>query len=184
MVEGVRDARTVETDLVEQPPVESQGEGAARRSGQGRVPGGAIRSTARGMGDREPTGVSTQDAADAVDATPTEKELTERPERPDQRPDEQPLPEAGDGVSDGDTVGQRRQSPASVSEGRDPGRRGRTDTREPDGTDAVVDSNSDRLNPSQASEGTYTPIPESHIEGTPLVMPSMLAALLIAPVGD
>ena len=139
MVEGVKDVRTRQTDLVEQPPVESQGERTAESGGQRRVPGGTIRPAARGVGGGDTPRLPAQDADNAVNATPAEREPTGRSDRPDQRPDEQPLPETSDGVSDGDTVGRVGRSTAGVSEGGDTQRRGGTDIGEPDRADAVVD---------------------------------------------
>ena len=133
LLEGVRDARAVERNLVESTPGESEGEGTPGQTTRERsrtVPGRTLRPSARAVGDREPTQLPAQDADTAV-ATPAERYTPERPDEPDQRPDEQPLAETGDGVSDGDTVGQRGRTTSlrgGVQESGDTRRRGGTDT--------------------------------------------------------
>ena len=176
LLEGVRDARI----LMEQTPIEPEGEGTADATGErgrdrGTQPGSPVRDTVGGVGDQQPTGISAEDS-DTVAATPTEEYPAERPDGTDRGPADEPVTEGGDGVSAGDTVGRVGRGETDgggLPETDRAGRGSSRDTGESDGTDAVVVERA-RL---EASEGTYTPIAENHIEGTPLVMPSMLAAV-------
>ncbi len=94
------------------------------------------------MGADLPTGLPAE-GSDTVDATRAEGYATERPVRPDQQPDAQPESDVRDGVYDGDTLGRVGHSETDgggVPETDRAGRGSSRDTGEPDGTDAVVDS--------------------------------------------
>ena len=157
---------------MESSSLESEGEGVADATGErgrdrGTQPGGTVRTTTRGVGTREPTGIPAEGSDTTVDATPAEGYTTQRPVRPDREPDAQPESEVRDGIYDRDTVGRVGRSETvrgGVSETDIAGRGSSRDTGEPNGTDAVVDT----LSGLEASARMDTAIREQYIEGTPL----------------
>ena len=152
---------------MESSSLESEGEGTADATGErgrdrGTQPGSPVRDTVGGVGDQPPTGISAEDS-DTVAATPTEEYPAERPDGTDRGPADEPDTEGGDGVSPGDTVGRVGRSETvrgGLPETDRAGRGSSRDTGESDGTDAVVVERA-RL---EASEGTYTPIREQHVD--------------------
>ena len=151
---------------MESSSLESEGEGVDGAAARGRgstIPGGTVRTTTRGVGTREPTGIPAEGSDTTVDATPAEGYATQRPVRPDRGPADEPDPEVRDGIYDRDTVGRVGRSETvrgGVSETDIAGRGSSRDTGESDGTDAVVDERT-RL---EASVSTYTPIREQHVD--------------------
>ena len=155
---------------MESSSLESEGEGVDGAAARGRgstIPGGTVRTTTRGVGTREPTGIPAEGSDTTVDATPAEGYATQRPVRPDRGPADEPDTEVRDGIYDRDTVGRVGRSETvrgGVSETDIAGRGSGRDTGEPNGTDAVVDT----LSGLEASARMDTAIREQYIEGTPL----------------